>query len=111
MVGVEHDVHRRADGLTQRPDAVTVLDGVGLADLDFYTTPPRLLGCQCVGDPMVIGSFGWDRVVWGSDWPVCTLATPLGRWMDCTRKLVAEASYDESARLFSRNAARIYRLL
>lgn len=59
----------------------------------------------------VITSFGWDRVVWGSDWPVCTLAAPLGRWMDSTRQLVADASYDETARLFSSNAARIYRLV
>ena len=57
----------------------------------------------------VIACFGWGRVLWGSDWPVCTLAAPLGRWMDCTEQLMAEASQDESAQLYSRNAARIYR--
>jgi predicted TIM-barrel fold metal-dependent hydrolase/DNA-binding IclR family transcriptional regulator len=58
----------------------------------------------------VIEQFGWNRVLWGSDWPVCTLAAPLGRWMDTTKALVADASYDETGRLFSRNAERIYRL-
>ena len=57
----------------------------------------------------VIACFGWERVLWGSDWPVCTLTAPLGRWMDCTEQLMAEASQDESAQLYSRNAARIYR--
>jgi len=59
----------------------------------------------------VIDRFGWDRVVWGSDWPVCTLAAPLGRWMDATQQLVADASHEETVRLFSRNAERIYRLV
>lgn len=58
----------------------------------------------------VIDRFGWDRVVWGSDSPVCTLAAPLSRWMDATRELLADVSYDESTRLLSRNAERIYRL-
>lgn len=58
----------------------------------------------------VLACFGWQRLLWGSDWPVCTLAAPLGRWMDCTRQLIAQASVDEAAQLFSLNATRIYRL-
>jgi predicted TIM-barrel fold metal-dependent hydrolase len=30
--------------------------------------------------------------------------------MDCTRQLIAQASVDEAAQLFSLNATRIYRL-
>ena len=58
----------------------------------------------------VIESFGWDRVVWGSDWPVCTLHADLTRWVAATHELIAGASEDEKARLLSRNAERIYRL-
>lgn len=58
----------------------------------------------------VIESFGWDRVVWGSDFPVCTLTADLARWVEATRQIVAGASADEQARLFSRNAERLYRL-
>jgi predicted TIM-barrel fold metal-dependent hydrolase len=58
----------------------------------------------------VIDCFGWDRVVWGSDHPVCTLTADLTRWVAATRDLVAGASEDERERLFSRNAERIYRL-
>lgn len=58
----------------------------------------------------VIESFGWDRVVWGSDHPVCTLTANLERWLSATHQIVAGASADEQARLFHRNAERIYHL-
>jgi predicted TIM-barrel fold metal-dependent hydrolase len=58
----------------------------------------------------VITCFGWDRVVWGSDWPVCTLSSTLARWVDATRELVRTAAPEQQARLFHRNAERIYRV-
>lgn len=58
----------------------------------------------------VIACFGWDRVVWGSDWPVCTPAASLTRWVEASRALTAGCSADERARLFAGNARRIYRL-
>lgn len=57
-----------------------------------------------------IDAFGWDRVVWGSDWPVCTLTADLGRWVAATHTLLEGTSDDEKERLLSRNAERIYRL-
>lgn len=57
-----------------------------------------------------IESFGWDRVVWGSDWPVCTLTADLGRWVAATHDIIDGASADEKAKLLHRNAQRIYRL-
>lgn len=58
----------------------------------------------------VIESFGWDRVVWGSDHPVCTPNASLTRWVETTRTLISGASTSEQARLLHRNAERIYRL-
>jgi predicted TIM-barrel fold metal-dependent hydrolase/L-rhamnose mutarotase len=58
----------------------------------------------------VIECFGWDRVVWGSDHPVCTQTASLTRWVEATRALIAGASPSEQARLLHRNAERIYRL-
>ncbi len=57
-----------------------------------------------------ISSFGWHRVVWGSDWPVCTMTGDLTRWVEATRSLVMGASVDERAALWHRNAERLYRL-
>ena len=58
----------------------------------------------------VIGCFGRDRVMWGSDWPVCTLAADLGRWMAATHVLLSGLGDDERAGLLCKNAQRIYRL-
>ena len=58
----------------------------------------------------LIEVFGWGRVVWGSDHPVLTRNGSLTRWVEATRQIVSGASEDEQARLFHRNAERIYRL-
>ena len=58
----------------------------------------------------VIACFGWDRVMWGGDWPVCTLTCPLADWIHAAVKLTASADTDQRDRLFRRNAERIYRL-
>jgi predicted TIM-barrel fold metal-dependent hydrolase len=57
-----------------------------------------------------IDCFGWDRVVWGSDWPVCTPNASLSRWVAATHAIIAGASAAEKAKLLSENAERIYRL-
>jgi len=58
----------------------------------------------------VIQSFGWERVVWGSDHPVCTLTANLTKWVGITNELLADSSEDEKARLLRNNAKRIYRV-
>lgn len=58
----------------------------------------------------VIDSFGWDRVVFGSDRPVLTLNGTLTQWVQGLKQIVAGAGPDDQAKLFSRNAERIYRL-
>ncbi|ENR10487.1 hypothetical protein H717_00279 [Brucella ovis IntaBari-2001-319-4082] len=62
----------------------------------------------------VIQSFGWDRVIWGSDWPVCTLASSpdagLSTWVAATHALLEGCSTTEKSRLFCENARRIWNL-
>ncbi|UGX86404.1 amidohydrolase family protein [Phyllobacterium meliloti] len=58
----------------------------------------------------IIDSFGWDRIVWGSDWPVCTLGGGLATWVAATHALVAGCSESEKAKLFSGNARRVWGL-
>lgn len=58
----------------------------------------------------VIENFGWDRVVWGSDWPVCTLTATLSTWVAATHALTRDCSEGERERLLSANARRIWRL-
>lgn len=57
-----------------------------------------------------IESFGWQRVVWGSDWPVCNLGGGLAAWVAATQALLAGASAGERDALLSGNGSRIWNL-
>lgn len=58
----------------------------------------------------MIASFGWDRVIFGSDRPVLTVNGSLTQWVDALKEIVNGASHDEQSKLFHRNAERLYRL-
>jgi len=51
--------------------------------------------------------FGPDRLLWGSDWPVVTLAASREDWLTLARSLVP---VEHHGTVFAANAARIYRL-
>lgn len=54
--------------------------------------------------------FGWERVVWGGDWPVCNLTSSLADWVSISRELVRDAGEANQKKLFHENAERIYGL-
>jgi L-fuconolactonase len=54
--------------------------------------------------------FGPDRLMWGSDWPVCLLASSYQRWADAARELLAPLSRADRAKVFGGTAARVYGL-
>ncbi|WP_306326007.1 amidohydrolase family protein [Streptomyces venezuelae] len=58
----------------------------------------------------LLDGFGPRRLMYGSDWPVCTLAAPYGRTLATARELVAELSDTERAAVLGGTAARTYRL-
>ena len=58
----------------------------------------------------VIECFGWDRVMFGSDWPVCTLSAPLRKWVETLKMLTDNAGKEKQQKLFYENATRVYRL-
>jgi len=57
-----------------------------------------------------LDSFGPDRVVFGSDWPVCLLGGSLRQWMDAADEIVSRRPDEEQARFWRDNARRWYRL-
>ena len=57
-----------------------------------------------------LDSFGFDRVLFGSDWPVATLATSYNRWVETVQQFVASAADTDRLKLFRTNAERIYRV-
>lgn len=58
----------------------------------------------------VIASFGWDRVMFGSDWPVCSLAASFKQWVEALSLLTQAAGAENQRKLFYENALRVYRL-
>lgn len=54
--------------------------------------------------------FGPDRVVFGGDWPVCTLAATYRQWVEALRAIVADGSEQDRRKLFHDNALTFYRL-
>ena len=121
------------------PDVQFVLDHCGVPNVKDHALDPwradmtalaalpnvaaKISGVIAYGDPLnwtvddlrpfvehTIDAFGWDRVVWGSDHPVCTLTADLTRWVAATHELIGGASEDEQAKLLHGNAERIYRL-
>jgi L-fuconolactonase len=58
----------------------------------------------------VLEAFGPERVLFGSDWPVCLVACPYGRWLDIVRAALVGFSASEQAAILGGNAIRAYRL-
>jgi L-fuconolactonase len=59
---------------------------------------------------VVLGAFGAERVMFGSDWPVCLLASDYVWVLALARSLTAGLSPAERAAVFGETAARTYRL-
>jgi L-fuconolactonase len=60
---------------------------------------------------IVLTAFGPDRLMFGTDYPVCTLAASYAEVVEAARTLTDALSLDERAAVFSRTARRVYRLL
>lgn len=56
----------------------------------------------------VLDVFGPARVMWGSDWPVCLLASNYARWREAAESLIAAG--DAREQVFGATAARFYDL-
>ena len=59
---------------------------------------------------VVLAAFGPERLMFGSDWPVLTLAGSYRRWVETFRGFIAELSGDEQSEICSGTATRAYRL-
>lgn len=58
----------------------------------------------------VIDAFGPDRLMFGSDWPVCRLAAPYADIVDTARELTDGLGEDEQRSVFAGTADRVYGL-
>jgi predicted TIM-barrel fold metal-dependent hydrolase len=102
----EHPWRGRIAEIARRPNVAVKISGVvAYAEPEGWTVDDLRPYVE-----HAIESFGWDRVVWGSDWPVCTLTASLSTWVAAAQAITFGASTSERERLFSANARRIWRL-
>lgn len=89
--------------LAQRPNVNVKLSGI-----TAYTGGSWSLATLRPWTDHVIAQFGPDRVVWGSDSPVCTLCSDLGEWVGASHALLAAYTPAERDAILAGNARRIW---
>lgn len=59
---------------------------------------------------VVVESFGIDRIMFGSDWPVCLVASSYNKWIETVQNYFASFSIEDQQKVFSSNAIKFYQL-
>lgn len=59
---------------------------------------------------VVVESFGIDRILYGSDWPVCLVASSYNKWIETVQNYFASFSIEDQQKVFSSNAINFYKL-
>ena len=57
-----------------------------------------------------LDTFGAERVIFGGDWPVCTLVASYTEWATALRSIIAQRSEEEQRKLLHDNAVQFYEL-
>jgi predicted TIM-barrel fold metal-dependent hydrolase len=125
--------------VSQCPDVVFILDHCGVPQVKERNFDPwrsyiaeiarfpnvccKISGLVAYADPQrwtaedlrpfvehTVASFGWDRVLFGSDWPVCTLSASYQQWVEALQAITQGAGEVNQRKLFHDNAIRVYRL-
>ncbi|HEY8869343.1 MAG TPA: amidohydrolase family protein [Candidatus Limnocylindrales bacterium] len=92
--------------LGERPNVMCKVSGmVTEADLSTWTTDDLRPYVD-----VVLEVFGPDRLMFGSDWPVCLLAATYAQVVDATRELLGDLSAAERRMIFGGTAAKTYAL-
>ncbi len=96
----------RIQELARRPHVVCKLSGM-VTEADFQ--------CWSIEDlrpyvETVLEAFGPGRLLFGSDWPVCTVASSYSRWISVVNAFLSDLSSNEQESVFGGNAAKFYGL-
>lgn len=99
------DWKRSIERLAKRPNVICKISGI-VARIpqggDATDLAPIVNHC--------LDSFGSDRVVFGSDWPVCLLGSPLRHWVDMLTQIVSSRPAADQRKLWAENAIKHYAL-
>jgi len=103
--GVREPWGRQLSELADEPNVVCKISGV-------VTEADHLSWTYDQVAPFIahaIECFGFDRVMFGGDWPVSELATAYPRWVDVVDRVTAGASKADLTKLYRENAIAFYR--
>jgi L-fuconolactonase len=105
--------------LLRHPQLRAVLDHAGKPETPIYCKLSGLLTeageRDSLGDlapyvASVFTSFGPERVLWGSDWPVLNSVSSYARWLELSRELIGRFARGQADDVLANNARRFYRL-
>jgi L-fuconolactonase len=57
-----------------------------------------------------VAAFGTDRILFGSDWPVCLVASTYSKWLQLVQNYFNTFSSSEQEAIFAGNAIKFYKL-
>jgi L-fuconolactonase len=92
--------------LAKRPNVFCKLSGM-VTEADYATWTEQQL------EPYfdtVLDAFGPERLMFGSDWPVCLLAASYGNWFEVVCRRIATLSQHEREAILGGTASRVYRI-
>ena len=92
--------------LAQRENVSCKFSGV-VTEVPGWQWTPELLRPYF---EVVLEAFGPRRLMFGSDWPVCLVATSYARWFEFVQSCTASLSPGERDRILGGTAVEIYRL-
>lgn len=92
--------------LAERPNVYCKISGI-VTEADFTRwTKEQLYPYMNT----VMEAFGPDRLMFGSDWPVCLVACDYIEWLSLVKDWLGHLTVDEQAMILGGNAVRVYRL-
>jgi len=59
---------------------------------------------------LVVAAFGTNRIMFGSDWPVCLLASTYSKWLNTVQNYFNTFNQNEQEAFFASNAIKFYKL-
>ncbi len=97
---------RQLQELASLPNAWCKLSGlVTEADLTHWTYNDIEFYLQ-----HALACFGAERLMYGGDWPVVTLAASYSRWIECTERALDSFSASDRQKVYRDNARHFYKL-
>jgi L-fuconolactonase len=104
--GQDHEWQERMPALAVLPNVAVKLSGM-VTEADWASWTPADL--RRFTEP-IVEWFGIERLMFGSDWPVCLLATSYRGVVSGLEQALGQLSVGDKARIFGLNAQRLYGL-